>query len=247
MKLLFLDIESSPSQAFVWGLFDQNVGINQVIDSSKVLCYSAKWHGKKEKMVFDSVHQSSEKTMLKGVHKLLDEADVIATYNGTSFDLPVLNREFLLQKMAPPSPYKQVDLLRVARRQFRFLSNKMDYVAQALGVGNKTRHPGFQLWIDCMAGDEKAWKLMEKYNRQDVILLEGIYEKMLPWIPGHPSHGVYTHDLVCPNCGGKKLQRRGTQVNASGRYQRFQCECGKWMHSAEKEQKGSKDRMIGIH
>ena len=74
MKILLLDIETSPNSAYVWGLYDQNIGINQMIDSSQVLCYCAKWLGDKE-VVFDSIHKSSRKKMLKGIHGLLSQAD----------------------------------------------------------------------------------------------------------------------------------------------------------------------------
>ena len=60
-------------------------------------------------------------------------------------------------------------------------SNKLDYVAQKLEVGAKVKHSGFKLWIDCMAGDDKAWKEMKKYQVHDVNLLIDLYEILLPW------------------------------------------------------------------
>ena len=174
-----LDIETSPMSAYVWGLFDQNIGLNQMIDTSKVLCYTAKWYDDKE-IYFDSIHKSRHKTMLKGIHDLLDMADAVITYNGNKFDLPVLNKEFLLHGFNPPSPYKQIDLLRTVRSNFRFPSNKLDYVAQRLGLGKKQEHEGHELWVKCMNGDKDAWKRMEKYNIQDVVLLENLYNSLLP-------------------------------------------------------------------
>jgi len=191
MKILLLDIESSPNVAHVWGLWQQNVGINQLMESSYVLCWAAKWLGDK-KIMFDSVHQSNPKKMLKGIYDLLDAADAVIHYNGTKFDIPTLNKEFLLHSYAPPSPYKQIDLLRVARSQFRFPSNKLDYVAQRLGLGKKTHHEGHELWVKCMNGDDSAWKIMEKYNKQDVVLLESVYHRILPWIKNHPNHNLFT-------------------------------------------------------
>ena len=170
MKILLLDIETSPNTAHVWGLWQQNVSINQLMESSYVLCYAAKWLNSDE-MLFDSVQQSKPKAMLKGIHGLLNEADAVVHYNGTKFDIPTLNKEFLLHRYAPPSPYKQIDLLRVVRSQFRFPSNKLDYVAQRLGLGQKHAHEGHELWVKCMNGDKDAWKRMADYNIQDVILL----------------------------------------------------------------------------
>lgn len=233
MKILLLDIESSPNTAHVWGLWQQNVSINQLMESSYVLCYAAKWYGKKEVM-FDSVHQSRPKTMLKGIHGLLNDADAVVHYNGTKFDIPTLNKEFLLHSFNPPSPYKQIDLLRVVRSNFRFPSNKLDYVAQRLNLGKKHEHEGHELWVKCMNGDKDAWKRMEKYNIQDVVLLENLYSHLLPWIKSHPNHNLFSDGHVCPNCSSSSLQRRGTAISATGTYQRYQCRsCGTWSQSTK--------------
>jgi DNA polymerase elongation subunit (family B) len=233
MKILLLDIETSPNTAHVWGLWQQNVSINQLMESSYVLCYAAKWLGEDE-VHFDSVHQSKPKAMLKGIHVLLDEADAVVHYNGTKFDIPTLNKEFLLHRYNPPSPYKQIDLLRVVRSNFRFPSNKLDYVSQRLGLGAKESHEGHDLWVKCMNGDKDAWKRMESYNIQDVVLLESLYSTLLPWIKSHPNHNLYTSDTVCPTCSGHRLQKRGTAVTITGSYQRYQCkDCGSWSQGAK--------------
>lgn len=233
MKILLLDIESSPNTAHVWGLWQQNVSINQLMESSYVLCYAAKWYGDKEVM-FDSVHKSRPKTMLKGIHGLLNDADAVVHYNGTKFDIPTLNKEFLLHSFNPPSPYKQIDLLRVVRSNFRFPSNKLDYVAQRLNLGKKHEHEGHELWVKCMNGDKDAWKRMEKYNIQDVVLLENLYGHLLPWIKSHPNHNLFSDGHVCPNCSSSSLQRRGTAISATGTYQRYQCRsCGTWSQSTK--------------
>jgi DNA polymerase elongation subunit (family B) len=228
MKILLLDIETSPNTAHVWGLWQQNVSINQLMESSYVLCYAAKWLGEKD-IYFDSVHQSKPKTMLKGIHALLESADAVIHYNGTKFDIPTLNKEFLLTKLLPPSPYKQIDLLRVVRSNFRFPSNKLDYVSQRLGLGKKHAHEGHELWVKCMNGDKDAWKRMEDYNIQDVVLLESLYDNLLPWIKNAPNRNLYQDITGCPTCGSHHLQKRGTAVSTTGTYQRYQCkDCGSW-------------------
>ena len=245
MKILHLDIESSPNTAHVWGLWQQNVSINQLMESSYVLCYAAKWLGEEE-VHFDSVHQSKPKAMLKGIHVLLDEADAVVHYNGTKFDIPTLNKEFLLHRYNPPSPYKQIDLLRVVRSNFRFPSNKLDYVSQRLGLGKKHAHEGHDLWVKCMNGDKDAWGRMESYNIQDVVLLESLYSTLLPWIKSHPNHNLYTSDTVCPTCSGHRLQKRGTAVSITGTYQRYQCkDCGSWSQGAKTEKEPVKVKHYG--
>lgn len=235
MKKLLLDIETAPNLVHVWGLWQQNVGLNQIQDAGYVLCWAAKWHGEKE-IEFDSVQKKKAPAMLKRIHELISEADVVIHYNGKSFDMPTLNKEFIVHGMMPPAPYKQVDLCQVAKSTFRFPSNKMDYIAGKLGLPRKANHEGHTLWTDCMAGKPAAWAKMKTYNMQDVVVLEGMYNKMLPWIRVHPNHGLY--DLpgrpVCTNCGSKNLQRRGTARTMVNEYFRFQCkDCGTWMKDAK--------------
>lgn len=241
IKILHLDIETSPTTAFVWGLWQQNVGINQIIDNSTVLCFSAKWD-KAGEIIFAS-SPNGHKKMLKQVHTLLSQADAVCTYNGNRFDLPILNREFLMNGMAPPAPYKTIDLLKVARNRFKFISNKLDYVAKALGLGQKVRHKGFELWVECMANNPQAWLEMEKYNKQDVVLLEKLYAVFMPWIKNHPAH----EGLVCANCGSSKMQKRGTATAKLLVYQRFQCQdCGKWARANKSISPKGQARLIGI-
>lgn len=234
MKILHLDIETAPNKAYVWGLYDQNIGINQIVEAGFTLCWAAKWHGK-SKLLFSSIHSSSTVKMLKEIHALLDEADAVVHYNGTKFDIPTLNKEFILLGMAPPSPFKEIDLLRVARSRFRFPSNKLDYVAQALDLGSKTRHKGMELWEGCINGDDASWKVMERYNKQDVKLLEKVYVKMLPWIRRHPNYGLYVdaERPVCKNCGNSKVIKKGFEYTGVGKYQRYKCtSCGSWARGA---------------
>jgi len=244
MKVLLLDIETAPNLVHVWGLWQQNVGLPQIIDSGYVLCWAAKWLGS-DSVMFDSVVRSGPKRMLKRVHKLLSEADAVIHYNGTKFDIPTLNKEFLLHGITPPAPYKQIDLLRTARQQFKFPSNKLDYVATALGVKAKVKHRGHELWIKCMERDKNAWEEMEVYNKGDIITLEEVYYKLKPWIKGHANHSVHTGDLVCPNCGSDHFQRRGYHLTNAGKYPRFQCQdCAHWFRGNHTE--AAKDKFLSV-
>lgn len=186
MKILYLDIETTPIKAYVWGLWDQNIAINQIIEPTEMLCFGARWHGKKN-VIFKSVHHDGKEAMLEELHALMEEADILVGWNSAAFDHKHINREFLENGLTPPSPVKDLDLMSVVKANFQFPSNKLDYVAQALGAGAKVKHSGFQLWIDCMAGDEKAWKEMKKYQLQDVNLLVDLYDILLPWFVGKSS------------------------------------------------------------
>ena len=163
--------------------------------------------------------------MVAQIWELLDEADAVVHYNGARFDIPTLNREFLMLGMTPPSPYHQIDLLRVVRSSFRFLSNKLDYVAQQLGVGGKVQHKGMDMWRECMEGDPISWAKMEEYNVEDVFLLERLYPLLLPWIKNHPNHALYQDNTrpVCPNCGSEHVNKQGIETTKTLHYQRYKC------------------------
>jgi hypothetical protein len=229
MKILLLDIETAPNLAHVWGLWQQNVGLSQIMESGYTLCWAAKWLGEKE--VHVGTIRQGERKMVLDIHSLMSEADAIVHYNGERFDIPTLNKDFLLQGLPPPAPSKQIDLLRVVKRRFRFPSNKLAYVSDKLGIGGKVEHEGHSLWVKCMVGDPDAWRNMVAYNVQDVRLLERLYEKLVPWIKGHPNHGLHNPDNseVCPKCGSESYQRRGMEHTSSCSYQRFQClSCHGW-------------------
>lgn len=173
-------------QVYTWGLWDQNIGINQIIKSTEMLCFGAKWLGQK-KVIFRSVHHDGKKAMLEELHKLMDEADVLVGWNSAAFDHKHINREFVENGMAPPSPVKDLDLMSVTKANFQFPSNKLDYVSQKLGVGAKVKHSGFELWLGCMEGDSKSWGEMKKYQIQDVQLLDNLYKILLPWFSASGS------------------------------------------------------------
>lgn len=234
MKILAWDLELTPLETYTWSLWPTSIPITMLKESQHILCFGARWLGDpKGKMIFKSVHSHGKEEMLETLHELLEEADATLSWNGASFDTKHAKREFVESGMRPPSPWREIDLMRAVKNQFKAPSNKLDYWARNLGVGEKTAHSGFQLWLDCMAGDEKAWKLMEKYQRQDVNLLIELYEKLLPWIPNHPSVPLYDGiEGGCVNCGSTNLQRRGYSTTGVSKQQRYQCQdCGKWNKS----------------
>ena len=181
MKTLFLDIETTPMQVYAWGLFDQNITIDQIIKSTEMLCFGARWLGEK-KVIFRSVYHDGKKAMLEELHRLMEEADVLVGWNSSAFDHKHINREFLENGMMPPSTVKDLDLMSVTKSNFLFPTNKLDYVAQRLEVGAKVKHSGFSLWLGCMDNDKKSWKQMKEYQIQDVNLLVDLYDILLPWL-----------------------------------------------------------------
>lgn len=237
MKILFFDLETSPITAHTWGLWQQNISITQIVESTEVICFGARWYGQK-KVTFRSVHHHGKAEMLKALHELMDEADVLVGWNSKGFDHKHVNREFLEAGLLPPSPTKDLDLMAVVKNKFRFPSNKLDYVAQKLGVGAKVAHTGFDLWLKCMAGDNKAWAMMRKYQIQDVDLLVDLYEILKPWMgTQHPNTALYDGKPDgCIVCGSSELTIRGRSYTSAGSYARYVCKtCGKWQRGSKSD------------
>lgn len=235
MRTLCLDIETSPNTAQVWQLWNVNsISLAQLQESSELLCFSAKWLGEDE-IFFYSDWEHGKTQMVAKAHWLLDNADAVLSYNGKAFDIPYLNKEFLLAGLSPPSPCQQIDLYTTVKKRFKFPSYKLDYVSRVMGFEGKVAHEGHALWVKVLSGDKDAMARMEAYNKQDVILLEQMYEKLRAWIPGHPN--VHLMDGVgwCTTCGSHDVVERESSYTAMSRFQNYQClACGTWIREAKR-------------
>lgn len=236
MRIITLDIETSPTIADVWSLWNTNVGLNQIRQASEMMCFAWKVLGEKD------VQFSRGKSLLHDAYDVLDMADVLVTFNGKKFDVPAMRTTIYLDGSPPPSPFQHIDLYQIAKSNFKFVSNKLDYISEASGLGHKVRHSGHTLWQRCMAGDEKAWAEMEKYNKKDVRLTEKLYMKMRPWIHNHPVVGLYDEaaEYGCPYCGSSDVQKRGFRYTQLSKYQQYFCTvCGGWSSDGHRLQGAS--------
>ena len=229
MNLLFLDIETFPALVYVWGVFKENVGVEQIVKPPRIACFAAQWQGAKQ-IQFFSEWQHGRKGMLKAAQRLLSEADAVCHYFGSHFDIPWLNGEFMVERMRRTPPIPEIDLKDVVARKAHFISNKLAHVAPLLKIGAKMKHEGFELWRSCMDGDKAAQKHMEEYNKQDTALMEPLYRALLPWIDRHPNQGHWNQGVVCPKCGSADLKSNGWRITEAFKYRRICCaDCGSWM------------------
>lgn len=233
-RVLFLDIETAPARGRFWG----KVYETDIIKVDKpwfMLCYAWQWMGEKKihyKGLPDiTPHYAANLTndffLVKELRNLLDEADVVIAHNGDRFDIPMIRARMARYRIDPPSNFRTVDTLKTCQSQFRLESNKLNYVAEFLGVGRKIPHTGLDLWSRCEEGDEKAWPVMKRYNKHDVYLLKEVYTVIRPWISNHPDLTLYDkakHGPVrCPACRSGHIHKRGLEYTKAARYQAWAC------------------------
>ena len=233
-KILLLDIETAPALVYTFSLFKPMIGLDQIVEHPRVICWSAKWYGR-GRVMFESEHATTRADMLTKMRDLMDEADVVVGYNSVGFDVPWLKGEFMKEGIDLPSPFQQIDLWKLNKQNMRLLSGKLDYLSWHLLEERKVSHPGFRLWADCLAGDEKAWRLMKRYAIQDTALLEPLFEQMRPFIKG-VNFGLWSDsETACPNCGSSNLQRRGYSRTTASTFQRYHCQdCGSWSRDSKR-------------
>jgi hypothetical protein len=229
-KTLFFDIETAPNMAYVWGQWQQDV--IEHVREWYILCFSYKWEDQKSTHVvglqdFELYDNDPENDLhvIEKLWELLDEADIVIGHNSDAFDIKKANARFAYHDLGPPSHYQTVDTLKIARRHFKFNSNRLGHLGEHLGLGGKEATGGFQTWAGCMRGDVKAWGIMKKYAKQDVDLLIDVYERLRPWATTHPNRNVIdATSRACPTCGNNALQKRGTRVTRTMTYQQYQCQ-----------------------
>lgn len=234
-KILLTDIETSPLLSSCFGLFKQNIGINQIKEDWYVIAYCSKWLGDDE-IIYndkrDSWQSEDDSELVLELWHQLDEADIVIAHNALGFDIKKLNSRFVLNGLQPPSSYKVVDTLQIAKARFGFTSNKLEYLTSKLCTTykkqNHKEYPGFELWKACLQGDPKAWECMEQYNKFDVLSLEELYLVLRAWDKRHPNINWYYDDTaVRCTCGSKDLEHNGYVHTGVSKFDRFRCNsCG---------------------
>jgi hypothetical protein len=241
VKIVTLDIETAPLQSYHWGMWQQNINLSSIQDEWTILSFSAKWlHEPAKKIIYrDTGGRGPDKVrddldLLKDLWDILNEADIVITQNGISFDIKKINSRMLMNNFPPYSPIKTIDTKVVAKKHFSFTSNKLQWMSEHLTRTKKSEHksfPGFELWSECLKDNPRAWAEMKKYNCIDTLSTEELYLKMRPWIEGHPSISNYSdkETIACPKCDSNNVVLRGYCTTQTGKYKRYVCkDCGGW-------------------
>lgn len=233
-----LDIETAPLNASVWGLFDQNIGLNQIAGEWSILSFTFKKLGtsKRDLIYMDTRGDPrNDGDVCAALWDILHENDFIIAQNGKRFDLRKIRARLIMHGFAPHSPVQVIDTMLMARQVAAFTSNKLEWLSSYLSNVPKLKHkdfPGFELWAECLKDNPKAWASMRKYNIVDVLSMEEVYMRLRPWVRGHPNFAAYYSDekVRCPVCGGDHLHKSSeTRKTNISEYNQYQCaDCGAW-------------------
>lgn len=227
-NVLLYDIEVAPRLGFYYGNYE--VTPIKELKPPTLLSVAWKWLGDKEAhclTIYDRAGSDcyDDRLLVNELWNLLDACQIAIGHNSKRFDDKMSNYFFIKHNMTPPSPYQEFDTLQTAKKYFKFDCNKLDYLGKLLVGEGKTKETYGDCWEDLMFGNnkekKKASELMKKYNINDVLVLEKIYNKMLPWATNHPNMALHAgKDYVCPRCGNdsefevKSYRRTGLQINA---------------------------------
>lgn len=244
IKILTIDIESSPLEVYCWGIWEQNVGIEQIRNDWTILSYAAKWLGKKEIIYADAGGRGADKVrddsiLLGGLWDLLNAADLVIAQNGVKFDIRKINYRLVASGYTPYAPIRVIDTLTHSRRMFAATSHKLGWLSEKLTDTPKSKHrkfPGFELWLECLKDNPAAWEEMRKYNIQDIKATEKLYLRIRPWIKNHPNLSTYSETAggTCPTCTSHKLKLDGQATFQSGAYPRYKClSCGTYCRGTQ--------------
>lgn len=244
VKRLFYDIETGYFKAPVWGAFQQFVKPEMLEGDKKIICISYKWQYEDKVHTLTWNEDLNDKDMIRKFIKVLGEADEVCGHNADRFDMKTIRARAIKHGLLMYPKYRSVDTLKKARKYFRFASNKLDFLGQTFEVGKKLEHAGFDLWRRCQEGATKkirkeALAEMVAYCEQDVILLEDVYNVMMPYIDHNTNFAVLKHGYAgkwrCPECGSDEVQLSHTDTTPMGYIKRhMRCKCKKTYHISNK-------------
>lgn len=248
IKRLYIDLETSPNIVYSWSIgYNLTLSHDNLIKERSIICGCYKWEG--ESTVHSlSWNNGDDRELVLKFAEILDSADEIIGHNGDKYDLKFFRARAIFHNITSLPEFKTIDTLKIARKEFRFNSNRLDYIGQYLGLGRKMETGGFSLWKDVMAGSESALKKMIDYCKQDVLLLEKVYNKLEGYTKPKTNLALLNggDKCDCPKCASKKVHIRGNSISATGiRKKRLQCQdCGTYFQVLESALKAKELKLV---
>jgi DNA polymerase elongation subunit (family B) len=240
LKIILWDIETLPDLDEVMKVFSglsAYPGLTLKATINSIICVGWKEYGKKKVHCINAWDYKNWKKdvnddyeVVKAAFEVLKDADVVVTHNGKSFDWKFLQTRLVYHGFKPLPKIIHVDTKTESKRHFFSFNNRLNTLAKFFTEQTKKQHNGWDLWVDVRLRDPKAMKTMTEYCKQDVRVLEQMFEVVKPLVTSLPNANIFTGTCnSCPNCGSTRLHRRGEHVTKNYRRARYHCrECGTW-------------------
>jgi hypothetical protein len=246
-NILLLDIETAPMVVYSWTLFKPRLSHDNIVEDWFMLSWAGKWLHSSEVMsdvvTPKEAVRRNDRRICDSLYELMDKADVIIAHNAKKFDIRKINSRFLTHGIQCPSPYQVVDTLCESRRYFAHSSHRLDYLGRLLEREEKLE-TNFQLWINCMAGDQEALTYMDTYCKQDILLLQKVYLHIRGWIKSHPNMAllVEAKETICPVCGSNDIEFCSDYVTVGSVFNGYRCNNCKGVSRGRKSKLSIRDR-----
>lgn len=235
-KRLFFDIEVSPNVVYSWNIGETRLSHDNIIKERAIICICYKFEGD-SKIHSLTWNKGDDKKLLEDFSKIINSADEVIGHNGDNFDIKWIKARAIYHRISIIPDIQSIDTLKIARKGFRFNSNKLDYLGQYLGLGKKIDHGGFALWKEVLNNSKPALDKMVKYCKQDVNLLEKVFQALNKYTLPKAHIALYNGGSIldCPNCSSKRTISNGLRITATGlSKRRLQClDCGKYFSIPE--------------
>ncbi len=168
MKLSFLDIEATSLTAdsgFIVGfglMFEDGEWIHEFLEGTVI---------------------EGEKQLLKKLLTNIEEVDIIVTWYGDGFDIPMIVSRSLLHGLDPTNILmkEHIDLCIYAKKLLKLSDYSLDSVARFFNIPKKIELKGKDMppiYMKAISGEREALKLIKEHCYDDLNALRLIYKIM---------------------------------------------------------------------
>lgn len=235
-KILFWDIETAMmeniTRTYQLKLNQKYLSHKGITRPVTIVCASWKYRGKNaigsssvlnDKERFSKCHYD-DYAVIRSLVSVIEDSDIIVAHNGDKFDWRKFQGRCVYHGIRAPKKPIMIDTLKISRKEFDIESHSLSYLAKYLGVDEKDESPD---WGKVFDGDVDEIKACLEYNKQDVLVLEAVYNRLLElgYIRNHPNLNIIldTHNN-CKACSHNSLSSVGFEHKNTTKYELLRCD-----------------------